>query len=388
MNRFPMAAILVVALAVPIPMMWCSKADAVAEPVGTCAAEPGDTSISYGDKVQCDLSASTDLDLYRFAGASDERIHVAVRRTSGSNVCISLRRSDGSSTGGDTCTRADLGRNTVSIERDLDETSMHSIVVYGDPVSYTLTLDRVVPRPTYAASICNGCSLEDDLDPHPDYDFVTFEAEAGSRVNIPVARLNGGNVCISLRRSDGSAVGGDTCTRADLGRNTVSIEQALDQDGGYMIFLYGDAVTYRVSLQCLAGSCVPTPTCNGTLASIWGTDGDNVIVGTENRDVISAMGGNDIVYGLGGNDVICGDAGNDIIFGGEGKDRLLGGRGNDMLFGEAGEDKLVGSSGSDVLDGGDDDDNLNGGSNADVCDGGDHIVSDSAVACEVTPNVP
>ncbi len=85
------------------------------------------------------------------------------------------------------------------------------------------------------------------------------------------------------------------------------------------------------------------PTCKGRLATIVGTEGNDVRKGTSGKDVIVGFGGNDKLSGLAGNDLICG---------GSGKDKLKGGKGNDKLYGEAGKDTLKGGPGNDKLKGG------------------------------------
>ncbi len=61
------------------------------------------------------------------------------------------------------------------------------------------------------------------------------------------------------------------------------------------------------------------------------------------------------------------------IYGGDGDDLLVGGAGNDHLYGEDGFNHLIGGAGNDVLVGGDDDDTIEGGIGADIIDGGDGI---------------
>ena len=56
--------------------------------------------------------------------------------------------------------------------------------------------------------------------------------------------------------------------------------------------------------------------CEGEIAIIVGTAGDDELVGSESRDVIAGLGGNDRINGLGGDDLICGGDGNDALFGG------------------------------------------------------------------------
>src|SRR2546427_3725741 len=122
---------------------------------------------------------------------------------------------------------------------------------------------------------------------------------------------------------------------------------------------YAASVVMLVSLIGFAGSGRAQPvTCLGLderVATIVGTEGDDVIVGTSGDDVIQALGGNDQIDGGDGNDLICGGAGDDIIYGGARGDDL----GGDPLLRPpraevplGGEDKLYGGAGHDDLGGG------------------------------------
>jgi Ca2+-binding RTX toxin-like protein len=92
--------------------------------------------------------------------------------------------------------------------------------------------------------------------------------------------------------------------------------------------------------------------CGGKVATIVGTEGDDVLTGTAGADVIVGLGGNDTISGLDGNDTICGGDGNDLISGGNGDDALFGGAGNDTLKGGAGNNTLNGGAGTDSCKGG------------------------------------
>src|SRR5438445_4689753 len=117
-------------------------------------------------------------------------------------------------------------------------------------------------------------------------------------------------------------------------------------------------VVMLISWFGLAGTArAQVVTCVGLgerVATIVGTEGDDVIVGTSGDDVIQALGGNDQIDGGEGNDLICGGAGDDIIYGGAGDDDL-----------EA--DSLIGTDGSDVMKGRDD--SIHGGPGIDDMDG-------------------
>lgn len=138
--------------------------------------------------------------------------------------------------------------------------------------------------------------------------------------------------------------------------------------------------------------------CDGQVATIVGTPGDDTLIGTEDADVIVGLQGIDLIQGLGGDDVICGGIGADTIYGGAGFDIIFGAQGNDYLyaanggddherqdtrgsrmFGGTGHDTLIGSNrwdrmqggqGQDALFGNEGRDWLRAGSGNDVIDGG------------------
>jgi hypothetical protein len=92
--------------------------------------------------------------------------------------------------------------------------------------------------------------------------------------------------------------------------------------------------------------------CQGLVATIVGTNGNNILTGTGADDVIAGLEGNDVIEGNGGRDTICG---------GEGADTLRGNGNDDVLNGGPGNDTLRGGDGRDLLDGGQGTDDCNGG---------------------------
>jgi Ca2+-binding RTX toxin-like protein len=96
--------------------------------------------------------------------------------------------------------------------------------------------------------------------------------------------------------------------------------------------------------------------CDGRIATIVGTPGDDSLQGTRRTDVIVGLAGSDRILGLGGNDVLCG---------GEGRDRIEGGPGDDRVFGQLDRrvpngdrssvfdmygDRVLGGPGDDLVD--------------------------------------
>jgi RTX calcium-binding nonapeptide repeat (4 copies) len=69
---------------------------------------------------------------------------------------------------------------------------------------------------------------------------------------------------------------------------------------------------------------VPSSVC-----SVFGTDGDDLLVGSPL---------NDVLCGFGGEDQIEGGDGDDVLYGGDGDDALIGGEGTDCMIGQEGVD--------------------------------------------------
>ena len=171
-----------------------------------------------------------------------------------------------------------------------------------------------------------------------------------------------------------------------------------------------DTFTYRASDGFEVSNTVTVTItiragCEGRVATIVGTAGNNVLNGTGGNDVIVGLGGNDEIDAGSGNDTICGGSGNDIIEAGSGNDTVRGGSGNDTVRGGSGSDTLRGDDGNDTLDGGGDSDRLFGdagvdrllgGGDNDQLDGGADTPdrcdgeggTDTATACEITTSVP
>lgn len=107
--------------------------------------------------------------------------------------------------------------------------------------------------------------------------------------------------------------------------------------------------------------------------TIFGKQGNDILVGTNGNDLIYGMGGNDIILGGGGNDCIIAGDGNDIIGGGSGNDVVIGNGGNDAIDGGDGNDYVEGDNGNDIISGASGNDILIGGANIDIASGGSGI---------------
>ena len=129
-------------------------------------------------------------------------------------------------------------------------------------------------------------------------------------------------------------------------------------------------VTTTTVPQSLNEPSTTVHTCNGLVATIVGTDGNDTLTGTSGADVIVGLEGNDTIIGLEGNDTICGNEGADDISGGYGEDYIDAGTGHDEVRGNQDDDVLIGNRGDDFLHGGQNDDTIEGGSGDDDIVGG------------------
>ncbi len=118
-------------------------------------------------------------------------------------------------------------------------------------------------------------------------------------------------------------------------------------------------------------------------ASLYGYDGDDVLVGGSGHDFVTGGIGNDRLFGGLGNDLIEGNQGDDTMVGGDGLDTLRGGDGRDtidessdysgmgnILLGDAGDDTIRGSSSGDSIHGGSGNDTIDGLDGNDLVYGG------------------
>ncbi len=129
--------------------------------------------------------------------------------------------------------------------------------------------------------------------------------------------------------------------------------------------------------------------------TVFGGDGDDIILTGDDNDVIDGGAGNDTIDGGIDDDTIDGGTGDDLIIGGEGSDTIQGGDGNDTIYGgldpsfpdalnirddgtdgpadpvtDNGKDVIDGGAGDDTIFGQDDDDTITGGAGNDYLDGG------------------
>jgi Ca2+-binding RTX toxin-like protein len=81
---------------------------------------------------------------------------------------------------------------------------------------------------------------------------------------------------------------------------------------------------------------------------ITGTNIPNTIYGTMGDDKILGMNWKDDLFGMAGNDIVHGDDGNDKVVGDLWKDTPEGNNGDDVVSRGSGADKINGGEGNDI----------------------------------------
>ncbi|WP_255720458.1 calcium-binding protein [Acuticoccus kalidii] len=101
--------------------------------------------------------------------------------------------------------------------------------------------------------------------------------------------------------------------------------------------------------------------------TMFGQDGNDIMIGGLGRDRMFGGAGDDIIYGSEGGDRLFGNAGNDLLFGEDGDDFMSGGLGNDVFVSGVGNDTMVGGLGADRY-------LIKGGESDDLIESGDDII--------------
>ncbi len=174
------------------------------------------------------------------------------------------------------------------------------------------------------------------LDAGPGHDTINGVREDGAPTNGPI-RYADYDRTVYVEGTDGVDVVRVSDVTTAQGR---FVRVDANRNGTAWLVDFPFSIVDRISIDGYGGndrvdlSGVPVP------AAIWGSDGDDTIIGGEAADNLDGGEGNDRLYG---------GSGNDTLTGGGGKDQLRGQAGNDTLFadGDREVDFLDGGSGTD-----------------------------------------
>jgi len=89
-----------------------------------------------------------------------------------------------------------------------------------------------------------------------------------------------------------------------------------------------------------------------TYITLFGDEGDDLLVGWEGKDELYGGADNDALWGGAGDDLLDGGDGNDTLAGEAGSDTIIGGKGNDVVVGDVDDtqgDVIYGGEGNDTL---------------------------------------
>lgn len=148
---------------------------------------------------------------------------------------------------------------------------------------------------------------------------------------------------------------------------------------------YNYAATYNAKGACVFAAGAGTVV---NFTQVWGSDGNDTIVGENSGDTLWGNAGVDSILGGSGSDLIFGDgntaastdgndwinagAGNNTVFGGLGQDTIIAGNGSNLLYGDyAAVSSLSGLlDGADQITAGDGSNTIFGGGNTDTITAG------------------
>ena len=254
---------------------------------------------------------------------------------------------------GDGCLREEGERLPVASLRALHQVPLHV---------YPLLAQAAVTR-----SVCHGSTS-----------YNAADAKAcRARQAVPTCTQTAAAKASDPEEAGHIALGGGDAHRHADSPKGLALHQSAGLSRRLVALSFATAAALAAQLVAVAPAAAAAPRCDGRIATIVGTSGDDTLKGTDGPDVIVGLGGFDTIRGRGGDDVICGNGPTyngpgegaptgDNLYGGPGKDVLVGGPGDDFLYGGAGNDRLEGGTGYDYLVPGAGDDRVDGGPQLDT----------------------
>ncbi|WP_139283757.1 calcium-binding protein, partial [Selenomonas sp. KH1T6] len=194
-----------------------------------------------------------------------------------------------------------------------------------------------------------------------------FEQAMNGAADVSADTVNGGDVTLNLRHSNGP----QTLVLKGMAGKNIRLQKTEDRlynviyggsgkkgsrvvvdENDTQFGLYSDIGVDNIDASTNTKGIYIQDVWGGGMNyanAIWTGSGDDKIEAAGGDDTVYAAAGNDSILGGDGSDIIYGQAGNDYLDGGNGDDTLSGGTGNNTLFGGNGSDFFVLGSGTDTV---------------------------------------
>ena len=250
-----------------------------------CEAEPTDMSVTYSERITCEINSATDTDLYRFSGETDDRILAEAVWISGANFKprIKLIAPDGTEL-------ADTWNPAARVNIVLPQTGIYTAIISDNQAryigEYAFTVSCIggscqpSPPPTEPAGKNIQCGPEPtdmfpqygtrvtcEINSYTDTDLYRFSGETDDRILAEAVWISGANFKprIKLIAPDGTEL-------ADTWNPAARVNIVLPQTGIYTAIISDNQARYigeyAFTVSCIGGSCLTTVSSCGVKGDV------------------------------------------------------------------------------------------------------------------------
>ena len=265
------------------------------EGAATCSANI--VPICYGDHASCNLSTTSEIDLYRFRGVAGDNVRLSIAgRTNNLDVRFEVYDSANNLVESGGCSAPPSAPCSVSKGFVLPSTDQFTILVLdagqNNAGSYDLDLQRIPPL-VPMRFLEYGVSETVGLGWPSDHDFLSFEGRLGDVIRVSVSGLTNNLDCAytvyspTLQVVDSGSCSAPPSSPCSTGSQA---NITLPETGTYSLMLHdagrNNTGNMSVTVTCLLGVCPPNwsmvgsvycnsnPNSTGSTATTvaWGSD--------------------------------------------------------------------------------------------------------------------
>jgi hypothetical protein len=214
----------------------------------------GSTALVPGQPIEAMTDPRGDVDLYYFAGQSDQAILLQTVWYDGAmKPCLQLIRPDSS--------RLDACQNEFvnQLNINLSQNGTYTVLVdnyYNGTGSYGLQLEGLMPPSPDAQLLDYSSSISETIEIAGELDLYRFEGEVGDQIMLNVTSGTGSlQPCLQLIKPDTSR---QTACEPEPSNQLAMI---LDQSGTYAVVVdghLGETGTYTLQMACAQENCQRT----------------------------------------------------------------------------------------------------------------------------------